>query len=400
VKNARAKAFRIYAVPLLLIVAGMTIVPTFLNMFREVPLDFAVFMMSARWLRQGLDPYHELLALHAPNANPPAFLIATLPLTLVPDAIAFALWTAAAIVGLLFSLDKTARALKLRFEYLILVAAGLQGVSASLRFGQVTLLLLPLFTLAWLADRDGRETSAGLWLGAFIYVKPFAGVYALYMLWRREWRTLRSIAAAFIVLSVAGLLAGPQATVSWIETLRAIGEKTSHVVNASWPALIARVFNVDRSQPAPAYSPFIVAPALASVLSLGGEIAIGIVSAWAVARTKDRDLQWAILAAAMLLISPLGWMYYIPLLIPIFAAVIPSRRHLLPVLVAAAILWVPSSVLARNAFGPFATATYASPYTWGLLLLWATLCVDSSIVPTREPSQRSTSSNSLLQPTL
>src|SRR5262245_7313944 len=159
----------------------MTIVPTFLNMFREVPLDFAVFMMSARWLREGLDPYHQLLALHAPNANPPAFLIAMLPLTLVPDGIAFALWTAAAIVGLLFSLDKTARALKLRFEYLLLVAAGLQGVSAALRFGQVTLLLLPLITLAWLTDRDGRKGQSGFWLGVFIYAKPFGGIYALFM---------------------------------------------------------------------------------------------------------------------------------------------------------------------------------------------------------------------------
>src|SRR6476469_748388 len=132
--RARAKNFQIYGVPLLSIVAGLTIVPTLLNMFRDVPLDFAVFMMSARWLRQGLDPYHELLALHAPNANPPAFLFVMQPLTFVSDGIAFGLWTALAFLGLIFSLDKTARALKLRVEYLWLVAAGLQGVSASLRF--------------------------------------------------------------------------------------------------------------------------------------------------------------------------------------------------------------------------------------------------------------------------
>ena len=138
-KSARAKNFQIYGVPLLSMVAVLTIVPTLLNMFRDVPLDFTVFMMSARLLRQGLDPYRELLAFHAPNTNPPAVLIAMVPLTFTSDGIAFALWTAAAILGLVFSLDKTARALKLRFEYLLLMAAGLQGVSASLRFGQVTL---------------------------------------------------------------------------------------------------------------------------------------------------------------------------------------------------------------------------------------------------------------------
>jgi hypothetical protein len=374
--HARAKNFQIYGVPLLSIVAGLTIVPTLLNMFRGVPLDFAVFMMSARWLRQGLDPYHELLALHAPNANPPTFLFVMQPLTFVSDGIAYGLWTAAAFLGLVFSLDKSARALKLRVEYLLLVAAGLQGVSASLRFGQVTLLLLPLMTLAWLADREGRKDAAGAWLGALIYVKPFVGVYALYMLWRREWRTLRSMIGVWAALAAIGLLAGIRVTLSWIETLRAITEKTSHVVNASWPALVARMFTLDLSQLEPAYRPFIVAPGLASALTIVGVAAIAAFSAWAIMRTENRDAQWAILAPSMLLMSPLGWMYYIPLLIPTLAAVVPSMRRLALVVIAAAILWVPSSVLARNTFSPLATATYASPYTWGLLLLWATLCLE------------------------
>lgn len=369
--SLRAKHFRIYGVPLLSIVAGMTIVPTFLNMFREVPLDFAVFVMSARWLRQGQDPYQQLLVLHAPNANPPGFLLGMLPLTFLPDGIAFAVWTTAAIVGLVFSLDKTALALKYRFRDLLLVAAGLQGVSASLRFGQVTLLLLPVMTLAWLADREGRKDAAGGWLGALIYVKPFVGVYALYMLWRREWRTLRSMIAVYSVLAAIGLIAGVRVTLSWIETLRTITEKTSHIVNASWPALVTRMFT---SQPEANYRPIMVAPGLAATLTILGVLVIALVSTWAINRTTNRDAHWAILGAAMLLMSPLGWMYYIPLLIPSLAAAIPSQRYLLPIFVAGAILWVPSSVLARNTFGPLASATIASPYSWGLLLLWGTMC--------------------------
>jgi alpha-1,2-mannosyltransferase len=346
-------------------------------MFHEVPRDFVVFTESARWLWAGLDPYRELLAQNTPNANPPRFLLATLPLTLVSDRMAFYLWTLGSVLALMFSLWKTATALKFAFRDLLIVALGLQGVSAALRFAQVTLLLLPLMTLAWTADREGRKAAAGGWLGALIYVKPFVGVYALYMLWRREWRTLRSMIGIWVVLAATGLLAGIGVTRSWIETLRAIGEKTSHVVNASWPALVARMFTPDLSQPEPAYRPFIVAPALASVVTIGGVVAIGIISAWAVIRTKKLDVQWAILAPAMLLMSPLGWMYYIPLLIPMLAAVVPSMRRLVFVFIAGAILWVPSSVLARNTFGPLATATIASPYTWGLLLLWATLCFES-----------------------
>ena len=84
--------------------------------------------------------------------------------------------------------------------------------------------------------------------------------------------------------------------------------------------------------------------------------------------------------------SPLGWMYYIPLLIPPLAATVPSLRHLFPIILAGAILWVPSSVLARNHFGPLATATVASPYTWGLLLLWTILCIDGQTGESRVDS--------------
>lgn len=368
-----AKNFRIYGLPLLSIVAALTIVPSLLNTFVDVPLDFTVFMMSARAFRRGLDPYREVLALHAPNANPPAFLLATLPLTVVPERIAFALWTAGSLVALIFSLEQMARALKLPSNYLLLVAACIQGVATTLRFGQVTLLLLPMMTLAWVADREQRPVAAGAWLGALMYVKPFFGVYGLYLLWRREWRALRTAVMAFGLLFAFGLLAGIGVTASWVETLRSITEKTSHVVNASWPALVSRVFLPDRSQPDPAYTAWMVAPHLATVLSLGGAAAIGLISAWAVARSTNRDMQWAVLSTAMLLISPLGWMYYTPFLMPPLAAVIPRSRHLAAILAAAALLWVPSSILARNHFGPLATATIASPYSWGMLMLWATL---------------------------
>lgn len=371
--NARASGFQIYGVPLLLIVAVLTIVPTLINTGSNEQRDFSAFILSARALRLGLDPYRNPATSVAPNANPPAFLLAVLPLTFMADGAAFGWWTAAAILGLVASLGIIARALKLSFTRLLMIALGLQSVSASIRFGQVTLLLLPMMTLAWLADRDGRPASAGAWLGGLIYMKPFVGIFALYMLWRREWRALQTLIAVYVALSIIGLLAGFRATLSWIETVRGLSEKTAHVVNASWFAIPARVLSVDRSEPSPVYTPFVAAPAVALFISAAGVLAIAVVSIWAIRRQKNRDRHWAILGASMLLVSPLGWMYYIPLLIPPLAATVPELQHLGPILVAGAMLWVPSSVLARNHFGPLASATIASPYTWGLLLIWATI---------------------------
>jgi hypothetical protein len=359
-----------------LIVAGLTIIPTLINIFPDERRDFSAFLISAHALRQGLDPYHDPSAFTALNTNPPAFILATLPLTFMPDGVAFGVWTAASMIGLLISLALTARALKLPFRHLLIVALGLQGVSASLRFGQVTLLLLPFMTLAWLADREGQEVKAGGWLGALIYAKPFIGVYALYLIGRREWRALRAMAIAYVTLSAIGLFAGLRVTLSWIQTLRGLSDKTTHVVNASWPGLAARLFSVDISQTNPVYTPFVVAPEIASVVSIVGVLAIAVVSASAIQRQKSRDAHWAILAASMLLMSPLGWIYYIPLLIPPMASTVPALHRLVAILVAGAMLWVPSSVLARNHFGPLATATIGSPYAWGLLLLWAALCLE------------------------
>ena len=374
-KSARAKAFQIYGVPLLLIVAGMTIVPSSFNMFREIPGDFLVFLTSSSDLRRHSDPYQHLLTLHAPNTNPPAFLIATLPLTFMSKGLAFVVWTMLAIAALLFSLQKTAEELRLPLRHLLLVAGSLQGVAAALRFGQVTLLLLPLMTLAWAADRNDRKTASGLYLGILMYLKPFTGIYAVYMAWRRDWRILGASIVSFLLAAGIGLMAGVSATSSWIESLGSAAEKSPYVTNASWTALMMRVFSPDQSRANPSYTPWFIAPTAALFLSIGGVVLIGVMSAWSVRRIKNRDAHWALLGVAMLLISPLGWMYYIPLLIPPLAATIPTLQWLAPVFVAGAILWVPSNLLARNHFGPLATATVASPYTWGLLLLWATLCV-------------------------
>jgi len=377
VKSARAKAFEVYGIPLLLIVAGVTIVPSSLNMFREIPGDFLVFLRSSSDLRRRIDPYQHLLTLRAPNTNPPAFLIAMLPLTYMSEGLAFAVWTMLAVAALIFSLQKTAEELSLPLRHLLLVASGLQGVAAALRFGQVTLLVLPLMTLAWVADRNERKPLTGVYLGLLMYLKPFAGIYAVYMAWRRDWRVLIASIAAFFLAAAIGLVTGIATTASWIESLGSAAEKSRYVTNGSWTALMMRVFSQDQSRPNPSYTPWIVAPRAAVFLSIAGAVLIAIISAWSIGRIKNRDRHWSILGVAMLLISPLGWMYYIPLLIPPLAATMPTLQRIAPILVAGAILWVPSNLLARNHFGPLATATIGSPYTWGLLLLWATVCLCS-----------------------
>jgi Glycosyltransferase family 87 len=376
VSSAREKAFAIYGEPILALVAFLTLTPNMVITLRERPPDFTVFFRSAMGLRQGIDPYVRALAEGAPNANPPATILPFLALTWLPERVAFWLWTAGSVIALIISLRMIARTLKMSFRPLLIAVIGLQGVAVAIRFGQVTLWLLPLMAWAWRADRDDRKDLAGACLGVLIYIKPFMALYAIYLAWRREWRMLRSLMIAGVASLAVGLLAGVSLTLSWVDTLRNLTSRAPHVVNASWLGLVSRVFTVDRPQPFPKYTAWMDAPRLAGGLWVVGLCAIALVSFWAIRRTSDRDQQWGIVGTATLLLSPLGWTYYVPLLIPPLAAVVPNSRHLGLILIAGALLWIPSNVLAAGTYGALATATVGSPYTWALLLLWAAVCLD------------------------
>jgi hypothetical protein len=74
--------------------------------------------------------------------------------------------------------------------------------------------MLPV-TAAWLADRAGRDKSAGVWAGVAIYVKPFLAGLIVYWIWRREWRRLTAaLLAAGAMTLVGAVLAGPASYVA------------------------------------------------------------------------------------------------------------------------------------------------------------------------------------------
>src|SRR5436189_228849 len=83
------------------------------------------------------------------------------------------------------------------------------GTAASLLcigLGQVGYWLMLLATLAWLADRAGHATRAGCWLGLLATLKPFYGLFGLYLLWRKDWRAFGGFAATVVVGTAASWL--------------------------------------------------------------------------------------------------------------------------------------------------------------------------------------------------
>jgi hypothetical protein len=346
--------------------------------------DFAVFYQAAVALRRGADPYQVAAGR---NLSPPALAVLMQPFTLLSFDSTVVVWTVASLVSVVLCAQAIARHTPdVSRTTVMLVLLATQPLAYVINQGQITaLIMLPLLTLAWLADRSGRSLQAGLALGALIYFKPFYGVLALYLLWRRAWRTCAGIGSGYLVCVLIGLVAGPHTYVSWLTALGDVPHGGGFH-NASIEGLALRLFRGNPDTVVTPIQPLIVSHTLEQATRVVGIAFVVVTSAWAVARARNRDDVWATLSIAGVLLSPLGWMYYLPASIgPLTAAITRDRRWPFAVVVGA-LLAVPISVLAGHRYSGVWTITIASIYFWCVLLLWAGLVFCPNRVERATPS--------------
>ena len=185
--------------------------------------DLSFYLTAAQHLAHG-EPLYSLAQLSGPYAPqgqdgflyPPPFAVLVIPLAvLMPDPrVAEWLWSGMGIVIVVVFVLALLRSEQLaeRFPLLrgpgrwFLVAAALTfpPVIGELSIGNVHLLLLGLFTLAWLGIRRGGLTGdwmIGIGLGAAAVIKVFPGVLLIWLLATRRYR-----AAAAMLAAAAGLV--------------------------------------------------------------------------------------------------------------------------------------------------------------------------------------------------
>jgi hypothetical protein len=95
---------------------------------------------------------------------------------------------------------------------------------------------------------------------------------------------------------------------------------------------------------------------------------------------NDVDRTFALLLVAALLVSPLGWIYYLPLATPPLLALAhrgafvgPGVTRVALALAALACLYVPVQVTENAQPSALATLVLACAHAWGALLLWTRL---------------------------
>jgi alpha-1,2-mannosyltransferase len=292
------------------------------------------------------------------NMNPPVFQLAIRPLTSFPLPTAATIFRIVNIVSLCGCLWWLASTSKERWDLADVGALLAWAPMASmLSLNQLTWILWPLLLWAWWCWRQERWQMGAIGYGVALSLKPFLGVFLLWLLVTRRWR-----AAAVAVVSAAATFAvglavyGVDVTRAWLEALGGVTWASADM-NASLQGVLARTL----TKPSENAAPLVVAPGLVAPMALAGAVLILVVT---LSRTRQRSIEesWLPLMIAALLASPLGWLYYFWWILP---GTRPSR-----LLFASPLLFVPWGVMTMLQPAGWLTLTLGSVYFWGLAMLW------------------------------
>jgi hypothetical protein len=319
-------------------------------------LDFSLFYSSVRSWREGHALYQQSHGLV--NYNAPQFHVLILPLASMPLPLAFAIWTlasaGAAVLTIRLTMREAGDAWSLQEERVLLAGVLIAaGVGATIHLGQVSWLIALLVTLGWRAARRDRWVASGAWLGAAVSLKPFLFLLVVVFVVRRRWNGLAAVAAgAAVCMTIGALVFGTSSLVDWLQLLSAGAppQQMVYFINASLAAPFARLG---------------FGPAIFGTLGLL-VVVLTVLRAW----KSGIDRAFLLLLIGSLLASPLGWIYYMPILAG--PLIVMARRGELP-----ARAWCVWPLLACPPisrdflqFNPALAFTLGSAYTWGLVILW------------------------------
>lgn len=365
-------------------------------------IDFGIFYYTAQAFLNGQDmytpspatlaPVNPLFWMHFGNLNPPHFHFLLLPLAWLPPAWALSLWTVMNLGAFTVSLFLIVKELKVRLTLwagalLILAFLGFSGTGFLILTGQMTFLLLPWLTVAWIKARHGHWTQAGIYLGIAMSLKLFLLLFLAYFLIRGQVRSAAVACGVTTLCYLTGIMVfGLKSYQSWLSTLQAV-DWSALATNASFLGFLSRTFSES-----PQFAPVLVLSSVEPIWLLGiGFIAL--ITLWAVKHDQSLiavDRSFALILVSALLISPLGWIYYLFLPLGPCAALIVSWRqsilcfqsgHRSPWKWAQLIaiggslpgLFLPYQLSDLWQPNPMATLWLANCYFWTLLSLWIVL---------------------------
>ncbi len=263
--------------------------------------DFDVYYRAAHLLINGELLYRgtvDMVYLYPP-------LLAQL---LMPLASAFAAETAWAIwfslnVALLLGVVAVLSRRSRSGRWLWIVTPLFLPALEALYLGQVTILLLALFSGAWLAVQRDRRFLAGMLLALAAWIKVYPAILLVYFLVKRDWRVLGGGVSAALGLGLLQfLISGAAPLIGMIDVLFSLtnsGQSLLIAANASVYGFTSQLFEPYRN-----VTPLIVSPAL--YLISRALLTLGLLGGlfYASTHNDDFDRQYGLAVLTALLLSP------------------------------------------------------------------------------------------------
>jgi len=342
----------------LLAVAGTLYVALALFMYPNPQIDFPLFYNSTRALWEGRPAYDPVPvgAMVLRNLNAPHIHFIWLPLLLLGLEPARWIWRGLTAAGLIVGVTMAAKPVSMRW---LSGATWSASTTSVLITGQIAGIMAPGVTGILLMSHRGRWTVVGSLVGVLVAIKLFLWPLVLWLVLLKQWRAVAASTISAVVVFALGIAwVGTAPYAQWLAALQAVSWESG-----TWNASIAGLTH--RSLPE-AVEPLVRWAAISAVI------------AFTVLRLGQGDVarQLVIVLSASLLLSPLGWIYYLGLMAgPLLEW--QSRGNRWPA--AAWALFCPPMLLARlHAVPEWQAVCLSSAYTIGVTGLWWAACTSES----------------------
>lgn len=279
-----------------------------------------IYFTDNKTLDQNNQPQTKILP---GNLNPPFFTLLTLPLSYLSYANALWIWSLLSCIGVLASvyfLCKSSTTLSRSSNYsaigLAIIFFAYLPTFSNIHFGQVTLFLLPFVCGAWLAIRQNKPNTAALLLAIAAGIKPYLALFGLYFLINRQWRALFYFClTGLMTLLLPLFIFGKITFINYFAVIDTIRWAASSW-NASLLGVVVRLFGNAHELNTPIISkPYLSYPVYLVLSFLLILVLIKFLKTdFKFNINRKNDFSFCGILITTLLVSPLGWLYYFPLL--------------------------------------------------------------------------------------
>lgn len=259
-------------------------------------------------------------------------------------------------------------------------------IGQALYIGQVTVVMLALLVGAWFAIRAEQRGLAGALVAVAAWIKVFPGILLLYFLWKRDWRVVRGVVVAgLVILAAQVVISGPAMMIDFFRTLlelTATGQPGVTHENNSILAFASRLFEDNPNVQHLVISPYLF-NLTRQVLTFGviGITLVAVVRSGGSTEHPDWrfDLEFSLVVLTILLMGGTLWISGMPPLLMMYAFVMRSLRRyprpgLILGLLAVSFLLIVTFIPVMMLFlSPNTPALLLSTGFFGVMILWGVL---------------------------